>query len=308
MRVVVLKGGKSREREVSLRSGAAVAKALRAKGHEVTEIDPQGENLVARLSSPRPEAVFIALHGHYGEDGCLQGLLEWLEIPYTGSSPFSSALCFDKLASKKWVASDGILTPRCIPLKRSDPLQEWLKKFSLPLPVIVKPNREGSSYGVFRIFKKEELSKKMTEALAFDSTVLVEEYIEGREVTVGVLNGRPLPVVEVVPKGGFYDYESKYTVGKTDYFVPAKLPESVTAALKELGEKICRSLQCEGGVRVDFMLDKSLKPYFLEVNTIPGMTETSLLPKAAACEGSGFEDLCETILSSAGLKTNGGRS
>lgn len=302
MRVVVLMGGRSREREVSLRSGAAVAKALRAKGHEVTELDPRGEDLARELSIRRPDAVFIALHGRYGEDGSLQGLLEWLEIPYTGSSPFASALCFDKLATKKWIASDGILTPRCVPLKRSDPLRDWLAQFSLPLPVIAKPNREGSSYGVFRIFKKEELSKKLSEALMFDETVLVEEYVEGREVTVGVLNERALPIVEVVPKSGFYDYEAKYTVGKTEYLVPASLPDGVTVALKELSERICRSLQCEGGLRVDFMLNKELKPTFLEVNTIPGMTETSLLPKAAACEGISFEDLCDTILSSAGLK------
>lgn len=303
MKVVVLQGGKSREREVSLRSGVAVAKALRAKGHEVTEIDPKGEDLVLRLTALRPEAVFIALHGHFGEDGCLQGILEWLEIPYTGSSPLASALCFDKLATKKWVASDGVPIPRSVPLYRGDRLPEWLKNFNLPLPVIAKPNREGSSYGVFRIFRQEELAAKLVEALQFDSTVLVEEYIEGREVTVGVLNGRPLPVVEVVPKGGFYDYEAKYTVGKTDYLVPAPIPDETTNELKKMSARIFRSLQCDGAIRVDFMLGKGNRPYFLEVNTIPGMTETSLLPKAAACEGISFEDLCETIIRSAGLKT-----
>ncbi len=300
MRIAVLMGGLSKEREISLRSGRAVASALRRKGYDVVEIDAD-LSLAGRLKEIKPESVFVALHGKFGEDGTVQGILEWLRIPYTGPSLEASALCFNKRLTKEFLEPKGINTPAFRIYHDSDDWDEWMKKFDLPFPVIVKPNTEGSSIGVVRVFEKEELHKGIREAALLDSTVLVEQMIQGREVTVGVYNGKGLPVVEVVPQSGFYDYTAKYTKGMTDYRVPADLPDLLTLDLKKTAERAYRFLNCEGAVRADFMIDQNSQ-WFLEMNTIPGMTETSLLPKAALAEGISFEDLCEGILKTARLK------
>lgn len=302
MKICVLMGGLSKEREISLRSGGAVAKALETKGHEVVSVDIQDASFIQVLINQKPEAAFIALHGRFGEDGTIQGLLEWLKIPYTGPSVLASALCFDKLVTKRLVMEAGFLSPRYAVVYKSDSLKSWLPRLKIKTPLIVKPNTEGSTIGITRVMKKEALAPAISEAFIYDECVLVEHYIQGREITVGVLDGKAFPIVEIKPKSGFYDYQSKYTKGATVYEVPAKIKKNVTKNIQEDSQKIYKILQCEGAVRMDYML-KGDQAYFLEVNTIPGMTDTSLLPKAAGAVGVSFEDLCDQIVRGARLKT-----
>lgn len=307
MTIAVLKGGLSKERDVSLRSGAAVALALARTGHDVVELDTADKKFIETITKLKPKAAFLALHGKYGEDGIIQSVLEWLEIPYTGSGVLASALCVDKGFTKALVAPLGIVTPDSVVFEKTKDsnLDEFIStRFKLKLPVIIKPAKEGSTIGISRVFKMEELKPAITEALKFDTRVLVESYIEGREVTIGVLEGRPMGIVEVVPKGGFYDYKSKYTKGETEYRFPAEVDAAVKSQIEEASEAIFKQLGCEGAVRMDYMISKADgRAYFLEVNTIPGMTETSLLPKSASVLGINFDQLCETILKSARLKT-----
>jgi D-alanine-D-alanine ligase len=293
-KIGVLLGGLSKERDVSLRSGAAVAKALRARGYDVAEIDA-GRDLPEKLKAAEIEVAFIALHGRYGEDGAVQGLLEIMGIPYTGSGPLASAICMDKELTKKVLVSemgDGILTPVWKVIRRGDAVAA-----KLPLPVIVKPNREGSTIGISVVRAEKDFAPAVAQALALDETVLVEEFVTGTEVTVSVVNGRALPIVEIVPKSGFYDYAAKYTKGATDYIVPARIPDAMRDRLQAASESIWQVMKLSGFARMDFVGD-----YFLEVNTVPGMTETSLVPKAAAAAGMSFEDLCEEVLKGASLK------
>ncbi|HSA60533.1 MAG TPA: D-alanine--D-alanine ligase [bacterium] len=303
-KIGVLLGGLSKERDVSLRSGRAVAAALRAKGYDVAEIDA-GRDLPEKLKAAGVQVAFIALHGRYGEDGTVQGLLEIMGIPYTGSGPLASAIGMDKELTKKVLVSemgDEIMTPVWKIATRSD-AGAVAARF-LPLPVVVKPNREGSTIGISIVRDEKEFAPAVAQALALDETVLVEEFITGTEVTVSMVNGRALPVVEIVPKSGFYDYASKYTKGATDYIVPARIPDSLRDRLQKTSERIWKVLKLAGFARMDFILEgeHEVHPYFLEVNTVPGMTETSLVPKAAAAAGISFEDLCEEILKGAGLK------
>lgn len=302
MKVAVLMGGISKEREISFRSGKAIAAALKKKGHKVVEIDVKGEVVIKELKSLNPKAAFIALHGKFGEDGAIQEILEELKIPYTGPSVSASALCFDKLAAKEYLKKRGFLTPDHEIYRRDQNIDDWVKNYKLGFPAIVKPNTEGSTIGMTRIWKQEELTGAIEEALKFDNLILVERYIEGREITVGVHNGRTFPIVEVVPKSGFYDYEAKYTKGMTEYIVPTKISKELSKKVQKISENICQILKCEGSVRVDFMISKEGDPFFLEVNTIPGMTETSLLPKAAAACGLSFEDLCDEMVKAVRLK------
>lgn len=299
MKITVLMGGKSSERDISIRSGTAVVGALRKKGHDVSALDPKESDFIERLLSLKPDAVFIALHGRYGEDGCIQGLLECLELPYTGSSVQASALCFDKQITKDVLQGHGIPLAEHQVYEKTSDLTVWLAHYSMAYPVIVKPTREGSTIGMTRVQNREQLQPAMAQALGFGSTVLVEKYIEGREVTVSILNGEALPIVEVVPKGGFYDFKAKYTKGQTQYIVPAPLDATLSDTLQKLSVRIYNILKCSGAARADYMLDRDLQPYFLEVNTIPGMTETSLLPMAAGQQGYSFEDLCEAIVQKA---------
>jgi len=301
MKVAVLMGGLSNERDVSLRSGAAIAAALKRKGHDVTELDAS-DDIVSKIKALKPESVYVALHGKWGEDGCVQGMLEWLQIPYTGSSTLVSSLCFDKRVTKDFFKAYGVKTPRDNIFRRGEDVEKFCRELKIQPPLVVKPNTEGSSIGVSRVEKIDELKPALEAAIKLDTVVLVEEMIVGREVTVSVLNGKALPVVEVVPKSGFYDFKSKYTKGMTEYKVPAVLSEKLARDLKEASEKIFAALGCEGAVRIDFMIDKDEVPYALEVNTIPGMTETSLLPKAAAESGIVFDDLCDQILKTARVK------
>ncbi len=296
-RVAVLLGGRSDEREVSLKTGKAVADALRRLGHGVLEVDA-GEDLAGRLSEIRPEAAFVALHGRWGEDGTVQGLLELLAIPYTGSGVLASALAMDKDASKRMFRAWGVPTAPWTVLEPGAPP----RADEVGFPAVVKPARGGSTLGVSVVHRPGDLAGAVETARRSDPRVVVERYVEGRELTVGVLDGEALPVVEIVPESGFYDYRAKYTAGKTRYLCPASLPEPVTARVTEAGLAAYRALGCSGAARVDVRLDPDGNPWVLEVNTIPGMTPTSLLPKAAAAIGLDFDALVARILAGASLK------
>jgi D-alanine-D-alanine ligase len=310
-RVAVLMGGTSAEREVSLLSGAAVSRALTGLGHEVTEVDVS-EEVVGQLAwlRGRVDAAFIVLHGRMGEDGTVQGLLELLEIPYTGSGVMSSAVAIDKRMTKHIFRCQGIPVADDVVVTAAEVagsgLGEMARGISLDLgfPCIVKPNCEGSTVGTGRAGNREELENAIAEAMEYDDLVLVERYIEGREMTVGLLGAGPvlLPVLEVVASKGFYDYECKYTAGMTEYIVPAPIPEELARELQRLSLRAHRALGCDSFSRIDFMVDEEGRPYCLEVNTIPGMTELSLIPKAAAAAGLSFEQVVEMILATASLK------
>jgi D-alanine-D-alanine ligase len=298
----VLLGGLSKEREISIKSGQAILEALLLKGYDALPVDV-GSNIAGDLKKKGVEVAFLALHGRYGEDGCMQGLLEILQIPYTGSGVMASAVAMDKFLTKEILRGEGIHLARHFFYDHvRGNIDEVLQANHLPYPVMVKPSREGSTIGIVKVGNPQELKAALLQAAQLDSRVLVEEFIPGREITVSVLNGEALPVVEIVPKSGFYDFHSKYTVGASQYFCPADLPPNVTQTLQEQSQRICARLGCEGAARVDFILAKDERPFFLEVNTLPGMTNTSLVPKAAKAAGISFEDLVEKILLSARLK------
>jgi D-alanine-D-alanine ligase len=282
---------------VSLATGAAVATALRARGYEVAEIDAAGD-LAPSLAAAAPDVVFIALHGRWGEDGTVQGFLEILGIPYTGSGVLASSLAMDKVLSKRVFASLAIPTPDFEVLEPG----EAASTIRLGAPLVAKPPREGSTIGVAVARTDAEIPAAVAAARAHSPDVLVERFVRGRELTVGVIDGESLPVVEIQPEGGFYDFASKYTPGRTRYTCPAALPAEVEMAVREAGRRAYRALGCAGAARVDVLLDERSDPWVLEVNTIPGMTPTSLLPKAAAAAGMDFETLVERILRGASLK------
>jgi len=290
-KVAVVKGGPSSEREVSLRSGAAVARGLREAGYDVVEMDLTGRT----VDLPRDiEAVFIALHGEFGEDGQVQRLLEEKGIPYTGSSPEASALAFDKMRTKEILRGKGILTPRYEVLAAGG-------RRTIDLPVVVKPSRQGSSIGVHRVFREEEWALAFADALRYDSELIVEEYIRGRELTVGVVGEQVLPAVEIVAPGDWYSYDAKYSGGKTKYIAPAPLSAGVADMCAVAALQTFRALGCRGMGRVDFRLSPDTSAFVLELNSIPGFTETSLLPKAAQAAGISFPELCAGIMELAAL-------
>jgi D-alanine-D-alanine ligase len=283
-RLAVLKGGPGAEREVSLRSGASVASALRATGAEVTEIEVKGTD--AEIP-PGTELVFNLIHGTFGEDGTLQALLDSRGIPYTGEGAEQSRTAFDKILTKEALVRAGVPTPRHEVLGAGG-------NPSLPLPIVIKAPRQGSSVGVHLVHEASEVSPAIDDCLKHGPEVLVEELVEGRELTVGVLGGEVLPVVEIRPVQGFYDYTNKYTKGATEYLVPAPLTPAETDAVQAAAIAAVRALGLSVYSRVDILLGRD-GPTVLEINTIPGMTETSLLPKAAAAAGIDFAALCLRI-------------
>jgi D-alanine-D-alanine ligase len=302
-RIGVLMGGTSAERDVSFRSGAAVVLALEDAGHDVVRLElGPGVDPLWLITEAKIEVAFLALHGRHGEDGCIQGLLELLGIPYTGSDVLASALAMDKLKSKELFRLHNVPTP---------PYYEFRSDYSLSeledlhrgfgFPVMVKPRREGSSIGIHQAGDLEELRTALQQARRYDGSVLVERFVSGQEVTVGILNGRVLGVLEVVPKSGSYDFAAKYTPGMTEYFMPARLTEARCRGVLHLAERACQALGTRGAARVDVIVTQGMNEYVLEVNTLPGMTPTSLLPKIAAAAGYSFRDLCEAIVASAGL-------
>ncbi|MEK7683806.1 MAG: D-alanine--D-alanine ligase [Verrucomicrobiota bacterium] len=289
LRIAVLLGGPSAEREVSLKSGAAVAKALRSLGHEVHEVDPRhGE-----LSLPAGiEVVFLALHGTYGEDGTVQQQLENLGLPYTGCDSEASRLAFNKILTKRRCLEAGVPTPAFEVLH--SPAASW--PMGWKPPVVLKPARQGSSVGLQFVLRVEDWREALAEAFRFDAEVVMEEKIEGRETTVGILDGQPLPVVEVRPKRGAYDYHNKYTSGATDYFCPAPFDAATTARMQTVALGAFAAISGRDYARVDVMVRAKAEPVVLEVNTLPGMTETSLLPKAAAAAGLSYAGLCQKMV------------
>jgi len=290
VKVLVVYGGESPEAEVSRKSARSVIESLKRLGHEVIPVE-LSRNFPERVKEIEPDLVFISLHGSPGEDGTVQGLLEIMKVPYTGSGVIPSAVSIDKDLTKRVLKSYGIPVPSGITLFKGDKIPE-----NLEFPCIVKPARTGSSVGVFLVKKEGELPKALKEAFSYDSKILIEEYLPGREVTVAVLRGRALPPVEIVPAGEFYDYESKYVSNSTEYRIPASLPKRLEERLKKLSERVYKILECRGAIRVDFKLDNFNSPYVLEVNTIPGLTERSLLPKSAQVSGYTFDRLVEEIL------------
>jgi len=298
-KIGVLYGGESSEREVSLKTGAAIGRALEKRGYNVTLIDMRGD-WGRIISDSGIDVAYVALHGKWGEDGALQGMLEVMRIPYTGSGVAASSLSMSKVLAKKVLETCGVRTPDYIVLSGRD-VDAMEAVASFGLPAVVKPDREGSTIGVSIVREEDEIEKAVLEASRFDSRILVERYISGREITVGVVNGKVLPVIEIVPRSGFYDYTAKYTKGMTEYICPAELEPEVVEKASRAVEIAAGVIGLRGGARLDFRVSEGGEPFFLEINTIPGMTETSLLPKAAQAAGMSFEDLVEEILFDAGL-------
>lgn len=297
-RIGVLMGGLSPEREISLKTGSTIVRTLREQGYRVSAVDV--DRSVARvLQQEKIEVAFIALHGPWGEDGAMQGLLEMMGIPYTGSSVLASAIAMDKEVSKKLFRYHQLPTPEfhVLTVQRNG----VAAAVSMPLPVVIKPVCGGSTIGTSIVRAREELEHAVRDAAQYDTRILIEQYIDGTDLTVGVIDGEHLPVIQIVPKSGFYDFGSKYTPGQTEYLVPAPIPNETTAQAQALAVAAYRSLSCSGAARVDFRLNLQGSLTILEVNTIPGFTETSLLPKAAAAAGIDFPTLTERILLSARL-------
>src|SRR5512143_3765293 len=298
--VGVFLGGESSEREVSLRTGAAAVQALRKKGYEVREVDIRGDWL-GTIRGAGVDVAFLALHGRFGEDGCIQGALELARIPYTGSGVAASALSMSKVLAKRVVAAAGV--PCAEDAVYEGPALSDPRPPGFGFPLVVKPDREGSTVGIGIVRTPDGWRGAMAEAGKHDSRVLVEAYIAGREITVGIVNGRVLPAIEIVPKSGsgFYDYKSKYTAGQTEYVIPVPMDRDVLARAADFTRRAAAALFLRGAARIDYRIDPAGNLFFLEANTIPGMTETSLLPKAARFDGIPFDDLVEAILDDAGL-------
>jgi D-alanine-D-alanine ligase len=289
LKITVMLGGPSAEREVSLRSGAAVAAALRSLGHEVHELDPGNE---AWILPRTPDVVFLALHGTYGEDGTVQRRLDELGVVYTGCDAEASRIAFDKVLTKRRCVDAGIPTPEFLVV--ASVKAAWPEGWQPPL--VVKPVRQGSSVGLQFVENTGAWQNALTEAMKFDSEVLVEEKIVGSECTVGILADEALPVVEVRPKVGSYDYRNKYTAGRTEYFCPAPLDAVTTRRVQEAALGAFKAVGGRNYARVDVMVRANGEPVVLEVNTLPGMTETSLLPKAAAAAGLNYAQLCQRMV------------
>jgi D-alanine-D-alanine ligase len=330
MNIAVLLGGTSAERYVSMASGKGIAQALTAAGHTVRVydvalganalVDPEALQLPTQVAPSYEElqtyshreiitalgllpgdidVAFLALHGAPGEDGTVQSILELMGIRYTGSNVLASALAMDKAMSKRIFEHYGITTPRWFELRAGEAGIEELRSnvdYHTAYPVVVKPNDGGSTVGLTIVEDETGLLEAYELAGRYARTVLFEEYIEGRELTVAILGTESLPVVEIRPKSGIYDYANKYTAGRTEYFCPADLPRSIEEELRELARQAHNALGCRGYSRVDFRLDADNAPYCLEVNTLPGMTATSLVPKAAAAAGMDYSALCERII------------
>ena len=302
-KVAVLMGGRSAERAVSLKSGAMVLAALKKKGVDAHSCDPKEKGLDALING-RYDRAFIALHGRYGEDGTIQGALELIGVPYTGSGVLASALAMDKWRAKLVWEASGIPTPRCELLEGPSDFRGVATRLGLPL--MVKPANEGSSIGMTKVKSARELPEAYALAANYDRSVIAERFVDGVELTVAILGDTPLPTIKLETPREFYDYEAKYTAQDTRYIIPCGLPPDAERVVQGEALRAFRTLDCRGWGRVDLMLDRSGKPYFLEVNTSPGMTDHSLVPMAARHAGMSFEDLCMRILESARLEDGGG--
>ena len=289
-KIAVLMGGPGEEKEVSLKSGKAIKEALQANCYDVSSIimDTDLVNLVEKLSSV--DLVFLGLHGDIGENGTIQGFLEALGIIYTGSGPLSSAICMDKNISKIVAANNNILTPKWKLYNNIYDNDEF------KYPLVVKPNGQGSTVGLRIVHNEEELKPALEHAFNYDTSVLVEEYIEGRELTVMVLDGKAYPVCEIIPSHELYDFDCKYTAGMSKYICPAKIGIELTDNIRQVSENLFDLFKCENYSRADFRMDSQNKFWFLEMNTLPGMTDTSLVPMSALAAGLSFNDLIDNIV------------
>ena len=301
MRILVLLGGASAEREVSLASGARVAEALRAKGHEVTTADPGTDPIAILPQAQAAEVVWMALHGGAGEDGTIQALFDLAGVRYTGSGPLASALAMDKDLSKHLFRAAGVPTAAWRMVRAGDGTDWTAPAFTdqmiaaLGLPIVVKPSKQGSTVGLAVVKAPAELAPAVTEAFRHDDEVMLEAFVPGRELTVGVLDDAPMPVGEIIPKHELYDYECKYTPGMAEEIFPARIPDAVRDAAQRQAMAAYRALKLAGCARIDFRLHPTDGLFCLEANTLPGMTGTSLVPQAAAAMGMDFPTLCERI-------------
>lgn len=332
MKIAVILGGISTERNISIVGGKAIAEALQSKGHEVVLLDPAFGKDFDKINSievditkpitnedlknfhPRTylemmdlpiwdeiDVAFIILHGKYGEDGLIQSLFEFRQIPYTGSNPRTCSVAMDKIFSKGILSSFGILTPRWLPVSANeidnDEIWKDLRK-EFGNKFIVKPNDQGSSIGVSIVTtgNLDDIHQALKHAANYSDKILVEEYIEGREITCGLIDGKALPLIEIIPKDEYYNYSTKYTKGASEYICPADLPEDVTEFIQQVSEMCYKIMDVEGFCRIDFRLSEDNEPYFLELNPIPGFTSTSLVPKAAKQIGLDFPELCENLV------------
>ena len=305
-KIGVLMGGPSSEREVSLSSGEAVYKALKEEALDVVAIDIQTDERHPNhqlIQGVNIDIAFIALHGHFGEDGQIQAILDQMNIPYTGSDPLASGLAMDKIASRRIFQEEGLPVPNYIVLSTKDD-RRFIPRITQDLfpPFVVKPAGQGSSIGLSIVQTQKQLNQAIEYAAGFNEYIIIEEYIRGREITVGVLGDSALPVVEIIPQNKFYDYEAKYKPGKSNYIVPASLSVQVTVQAQGEALRAHKLLGCSGFSRVDMRLSPDNIPFVLEVNSIPGLTEISLLPKAAKAVGIDFTQLCIHILRLAQMK------
>jgi D-alanine-D-alanine ligase len=293
-KIGVLLGGKSSEREISIKSGNAILQSLLRSGYHAIGIDVNND-LTERLKRKGIEVAFIALHGKWGEDGTVQGLLEIMGIPYTGSGVLGSSLSMDKAIMKLLFTGMGIPTPAYTILADE-------RELTFPIPFVVKPANEGSTIGTSIVRKEKEKDDAIKTALKYDRKLLIERYIKGREITVGIVNNIVLPIIEVRPSKGFYDFEAKYTKGMTEYIVPAKINKKIERRAKDIALGVYKAFELSGCVRIDMLMEKDM-PQVIDINTSPGMTETSLVPKAWGHMGKTFDELIEEILKGASLKT-----
>lgn len=306
-KVAVLMGGASAEREISLRTGSQISKALSEKGFDVKELDPASK-FIGSLGEFNPDVVFIALHGKYGEDGTIQGLLDVLGYAYTGSGVLASALAMDKVMSKKVFMAEGITTPAYRSFKKDDISDRGQARDELcglfSYPVIVKPSRQGSTIGVTKVKKEADLEQAIGLAVQYDDQVIVEQFINGIELTASVLgtrNPEVLPLIEIVSETGFYDYTAKYSKNLSHHIIPARIAPETALQIEHIALRAYQALDCRQFARVDFILSNENIPFVLEVNTIPGLTETSLFPDAAKAVGISFTDLVARLVNEAWL-------
>ncbi|MBU1044879.1 MAG: D-alanine--D-alanine ligase [Candidatus Omnitrophica bacterium] len=293
----ILMGGFSSEREISLKSGTAVCQALRNLYDKIIVFDFKTEQeLIEKLKKIKVDCMFNALHGRFGEDGQVQKILDDLNILYTGSGAAACALAMNKVAAHQVFKQHGLTVPEYQVFNKNS---EQSQGFYADFPLVVKPAMEGSSIGLSIVDDPQALFLALKQALLLDQDIIIEKYISGREITIGILEDRPLPVIEVKPKNKFYDFQSKYTVGMTEYIIPAQLPEKIIEQVQDLAIKAHKALGCDCFSRVDMIIDHQNNPFILEVNAIPGLTETSLLPKAARALGIEFPELCQKMIRAA---------
>src|SRR2546429_5086198 len=302
-KIAVLMGGPGSERDVSLATGRGVSKALRSLGAEVVEVDVHDEN----FALPKDvDLAFITIHGTFGEDGQLQEILEERGVPYTGDAVESSRAAFDKILSKEKFREHNVVTPEW-------EVVEVGQQPTILVPMVVKPARQGSTVGVVIVKNASELESAMAEAGKYDRKLLIEKFVSGRELTIGVLGGQALPILEIIPKGGFYDFNNKYPFlnpqagGGAEHVCPARIDENKTVEIQELALRAFRALGLQVYARVDAILSENGQPFILEINNIPGMTEASLLPEAAAAAGISYVDLCARIIALSRARTEGNR-